>query len=198
MKLERAKPQLVFDVGGVLAENLDEFWSGMAQASGVKRADLRTRYKAEVGAALWRGSLAEEDFWLWLGETCPTVKTSEARALLKKVLIPLPALGWVKGWSENADIHILSNHVAEWIYPLFTEIEDSISSIVVSSEVGYEKPDPRLFEWAATKLKGSDICFVDDKLSNLEAAQRLGWDTILADPDGHWVREIDDRLNARV
>lgn len=198
MKLERAKPQLVFDVGGVLAENLDEFWSGMAQTSGMERTDLRARYKAEIGAALWRGSVTEEDFWLWLEKTCPTVKTSEARTLLKNVLLPLPALGLLKGWSERADIHILSNHVAGWIYPLFTEIEDCISSIVVSSEVGYEKPDPRLFEWAATKLNGSEICFIDDKLSNLEVAQHLGWDTILADPEGQWVLKIDDRLNALV
>ncbi len=194
MKPEHGKPQLVFDVGGVLAENLDAFWSGMAQASGIERADLRARYKAEIGAALWRGSVTEENFWLWLGEACPAVQTSEARALLKKVLLPLPALGLLKGWSERADIHILSNHVADWILPLFTGIEDCLSSIMISSEVGYEKPDPRLFERAATKLNSSDICFVDDKESNLEAARRLGWDTVLADPDGHWIREIEHRL----
>lgn len=196
MKLERAKPQLIFDVGGVLAENLDEFWSGMAAASGIGRADLRARYKAEIGAALWRGSVTEEEFWLWLGGACPAVKTPEARALLKKVLRPLPALGLLKGWSERADIHILSNHVAEWILPLFAGIEDCIGSIVVSSEVGYEKPDSRLFERAAAKLNGPDICFVDDKTANLEAARRLGWDTVLADPDGRWIGEIEQRLNA--
>lgn len=194
MKLEHEKPQLIFDVGGVLAENLDGFWSGMAQASGIARTDLRARYKAEIGAALWRGSVTEDDFWLWLVEACPAVQASEARALLKKVLLPLPALGLLKGWSEYADIHILSNHVAGWILPLFTGIEDCLSSIVVSSEVGYEKPDPRLFEWAATKLKSSDICFVDDKASNLEVARRLGWDTVLADPEGHWIQEIEHRL----
>ncbi|EXG83249.1 HAD family hydrolase [Saccharibacillus sacchari] len=195
MNLERAKPQLVFDVGGVLAENLDDFWSGMAQAGGIEKADLRARYKAEIGAALWRGSVTEENFWLWLGEACPAVKASEARALLDKVLLPLPALGLLKDWSERADIHILSNHVAGWILPLFAGIEDCLSSIVVSSEVGYEKPDPRLFAWAATKLKSSDVCFVDDKESNLEVARNLGWDTVLADPEGHWIQEIEHRLN---
>jgi len=189
-----AKPQLIFDVGGVLADNLDGFWSGLAQRGGIERRVLRRRYKQEVGSRLWSGLLTEDEFWAWLSDACPGIEPAYARTLLRETLVPLPALERLETWSREADIHILSNHVAAWIQPLFAGRTKHIASFTVSSEAGFHKPDRRLFEYAAAKLKGTDICFVDDKEDNLETARLLGWETILADSAGCWVREIDRRL----
>lgn len=190
----RVRPQLVFDVGGVLAANLDDFWSEMAAASGLTLPVLRARYKAEIGAELWRGTVSEAQFWAWLRGVCPAVETAEAEALLRGVLVPLPALGRLQRWSERADIHILSNHVGAWIMPLFAGLEPVLCSVTVSSESGFEKPDLRLFEAAALHLRSSEVCFVDDKAANLQAALQLGWDTLLADPEQTWIEELERRL----
>lgn len=195
MNADPGRPQLVFDVGGVLAGNLDGFWSDLARQGGLDRAELRLRYKEEVGSRLWQGSLSEAQFWDWLRIACPGVGTEEARNLLRQALVPLPALERLEGWSRRADLHILSNHVAAWIMPLFADLGTCIASFTVSSEEGFHKPDIRLFRAAEVKLKKtSDICFVDDKADNLEIARRLGWETILADEDGFWIGQIDRRL----
>ncbi|NGZ75611.1 HAD-IA family hydrolase [Saccharibacillus alkalitolerans] len=194
MSNDQSRLQLVFDVGGVLAANLDGFWSGMAETAKMERSDLRARYKREIGPGLWRGTVTEEQFWNWLSGVCPAVTTAEAKRLLTRVLVPLPALGKLERWSADADIHILSNHVTAWIMPLFEGLEARISSVTVSSEAGYHKPEPQLYEAAALGLNGSDVCFVDDKIANLEAARKLGWDTLLADAEGVWTEKIDRML----
>lgn len=195
MNTDETRLQLVFDVGGVLAENLDGFWSGLAEAGGMERKALRRRYKEDIGSGLWRGSITEDEFWDWLSKACPEVGTEKARELLKRTLIPLPALERLALWSREADIHILSNHVAAWIMPLFTNLEGKIASFTVSSEAGFHKPDLRLFEWTAQRLNGPTVCFIDDKPDNLEASRLLGWEPILADSEGRWIEEIDCRLH---
>ncbi|MDO3410801.1 HAD-IA family hydrolase [Saccharibacillus sp. CPCC 101409] len=191
MSAERYRPQLVFDVGGVLAANLDRFWSTLAQAEGLDRAGLRGRYKAEIGSGLWSGAVAEKKFWEWLDAVCPATGSEEAARLLRSVLTPLPALDRLEAWSRSADIHILSNHVAAWILPLFAGVEDRISSMTISSEAGCYKPGARIFELAAAGLAPGDVCFVDDTPGNLEAARGFGWETLLADEAGEWTLGLD-------
>jgi HAD superfamily hydrolase (TIGR01509 family) len=60
-----------------------------------------------------------------------------------------------------------------------------LSHIVVSAEVGFSKPDPRIFALAArrAKLAPQALLFVDDTARHVEAAARLGFDTHhLTDP----------------
>ncbi|OWA33665.1 hypothetical protein B9G55_20175 [Saccharibacillus sp. O16] len=189
--------QLVFDVGGVLAANLDDFWSRLAAEAQWDRAKLRARYRAEIGGGLWQGEVSESAFWRWIQEVCPGVGDEQAKALLRGVLVPLPARDRLVHWSKQADIHILSNHVSAWIMPLFEGMESILSSIVVSSDEGFKKPDLRLFERTAAQLHGAKVCFIDDKQENLDVAGRLGWSTLLADPEGRWMTELERRIAAQ-
>lgn len=52
---------------------------------------------------------------------------------------------------------------------------------LLSCEIGLEKPDPRIYGLLLRKmhLPAKEIIFVDDKLENIEAAQKLGFDAIL-------------------
>lgn len=51
--------------------------------------------------------------------------------------------------------------------------------VFLSFEIGMKKPDKQIYEYVLDKLKVSpeDILFVDDKLVNIEAAQKCGWKT---------------------
>lgn len=51
---------------------------------------------------------------------------------------------------------------------------------VLSHEVGFLKPDPRIFQHALKRAqaKPSETFFVDDQLANVEAARRLGMDAV--------------------
>ncbi len=76
----------------------------------------------------------------------------------------------------------LSNDVSEWSTLLRRrfEIEDQLDAWLVSGDVGLRKPDPRIYDLLARRLgaDSSEILFVDDRPSNLDAAAKLGWTTV--------------------
>nr|WP_186445903.1 HAD-IA family hydrolase [Paenibacillus cremeus] len=155
------------------------------------------RYKQEVRDKLWPGSMPEADFWRWLGEQAPAMGEALARRLLQDNLKPLPALDLLAGWSQVADIHLLSNHLSAWVAPGLASVQAYLRSITLSSQVGCCKPHPGIFEAAAAQLQGNGngvILFVDDQEKNLQQAARLGWDTLLADPQGEWTDQVISRL----
>ncbi|MET9626921.1 HAD-IA family hydrolase [Lentzea sp. NPDC006480] len=43
-----------------------------------------------------------------------------------------------------------------------------------SCRIGHAKPEAGAFEWCRSRLGDDDILFVDDKLENVQAAERLG------------------------
>jgi putative hydrolase of the HAD superfamily len=43
-----------------------------------------------------------------------------------------------------------------------------------SCRIGHAKPEPGAFEWCRNALGDNDILFVDDRLENVEAAERAG------------------------
>ncbi|MDP5275645.1 HAD family hydrolase [Chengkuizengella axinellae] len=188
-----SKPQLIFDMGGVLVTNLTPpFWQDLADQYSIPYETLRAKYKQNVGATLWSGGISEEDFWLWLIREFPTIQIETAQKFLELNLKPLPAIKHLSKWSLHADIHILSNHRDEWLKPILKDIKESLKTVYVSSNIGISKPDVRIFEHVHASFNYKHkILFVDDKEKNLEEAAKLGWQVLLADEHGEWVEEVD-------
>jgi HAD superfamily hydrolase (TIGR01509 family) len=69
------------------------------------------------------------------------------------------------------------------------------SVILLSGEVGMNKPDPRIFRMflERTGLSREEVLFVDDTAANVEAARRLGWDAIIFSS----VRNLESAFTAR-
>ncbi|WJH32205.1 HAD-IA family hydrolase [Paenibacillus sp. CC-CFT747] len=175
----------------MLASDLPAFWEGLASAAGMAYGDLRERYQAQVREALWTGKMSEDAFWAWVEQCCPSLSRAQGRRLLQEALVPLPALGLLPEWSRYADLHILSNHRAEWLLPLLEPVKGHLAGVTVSSETGFRKPEPGIYERAARLLKpGFPILFVDDQERNLAEASRLGWETLLADENGAWMGQV--------
>ena len=90
---------------------------------------------------------------------------------------------------REAGLHtgILTNNVREfrdlwrWLLP-YDELFDDI---VDSHEVGLRKPNAAIYELALTRLsaQAERTAFLDDVLSNVEAADRLGLFGVLVDED---------------
>jgi putative hydrolase of the HAD superfamily len=72
----------------------------------------------------------------------------------------------------------LSNGIPEVAARLRAErgLDSVFDAVVVSSEVGLTKPDPRIFRLCLDRLhvEAGDALFVDDKAENVEAAARVG------------------------
>ncbi len=58
------------------------------------------------------------------------------------------------------------------------------NSIIDSSEVGYQKPEPGIFEAAEKMVKAepTSIFFIDNSPEHIAAAAERGWQTLLYDP----------------
>ncbi len=121
-------------------------------------ADLTSRFPGSA-------SLISAYYDRWL-ETIsgPIDGTVELMASLRRAGIP---------------VHTITNFSAElWTitvkaYPFLADFGET----VVSGEVGYIKPDPRIFDVlvARTGLPASDMVFIDDRADNVDAARQLGF-----------------------
>lgn len=187
-----SRKQLVLDAGGVVITNLTLFWTLIGEASGRPHADVKAAFAAEIRDGFWSGSLPEADFWRWLGGSCPGLPEREARECLRRAIRPLPAFQCIPAWSRLADVHILSNHRAEWLSPCLAPIRPYVRHVVISSEAGAVKPSDAIFERLLRKLDPADpVLYVDDQRKNAAAAERAGWHGLLADEREAWI----DRVN---
>lgn len=84
--------------------------------------------------------------------------------------------------SKDYKIGLLSNYGLELRDKLKDDgIYDLFDAIVISSEVGCQKPDPEIFEILFTKLgvKPEEVVFTDDAPKSLEKADSIGYFPVL-------------------
>ena len=187
-----SRPQLILDTAGVLVTNLSpDYWNAIHSLTGIPYDQLKALFKNELRNDFWSGKVPEAYFWEWLREKAPHIDSAAAQHMLGKYLKPILAMSRIAGWSQFADIHILSNHRWEWLAPLLEPVRPYVKSMTISSSVGLCKPDPKIFEIFHTSLdKRQSIFYVDDQEKNMKPAMQLGWLTVIADPEGRWIDQI--------
>jgi HAD superfamily hydrolase (TIGR01509 family) len=88
--------------------------------------------------------------------------------------------------TRNHQIWCLSNDVSEWSKKLRVRfgLEKYIRGFVISGDVGLRKPDPAIFVSLVgrSRIKPEEAIFVDDSIRNLDAAAKLGFQTMVFDP----------------
>jgi len=84
---------------------------------------------------------------------------------------------------KHYHLALLSNDLSEWSRYLRDKfkLNDYFDVIIVSGDVKIKKPDAQIFMLTLDKLghQASDCIYVDDRRTNLAAAQSLGMDTVL-------------------
>jgi putative hydrolase of the HAD superfamily len=112
---------------------------------------------------------------------------------LNSVLIDL-----IKQHQQNYKIGILSNAMSN-LRELMTDswkIIDLFDEIVNSSEEGFMKPDPRIYNLALDKLGvlPNEAIFIDDMPENITAANELGINGIRFESNPQTINEINELL----
>jgi len=102
--------------------------------------------------------------------------------------------------NKNYKIGLLSNNYIQLRQQMIEE--DTIKyfdSVVVSSEVGYQKPQPEIFEILFNKLgiKSDELIFIDDSPSSLEGANKIGYIPILYADNESLKSELSSILGIR-
>jgi putative hydrolase of the HAD superfamily len=181
---------LILDFGEVLVRPQSAaIVAEMAGLAGLERDEFQRRY--------WQhrrvyddGAPAGEYWKLVLGSDVPAGVLDNTIAALKDA----DARSWTdyreEIWTLAAGVRasggktaFLSNGVREVMALVRAQrrLADYFDVVIVSYEVGFTKPDGRIYELCLTQLgvPASSALFVDDRAENIQAAARLGIRTLL-------------------
>lgn len=192
---------LILDFGGVLGYPQPENWfPTLAGQLGVDGDALRAAYWEHRHA--YDAGLPAVEYWrrvhATLGRPCGPIDP----------LIQSDVLSWTEFreevWAVARDFRrrggrtaFLSNGIPEAMAHIRAKrpLEPWFDTVVVSYEVGVAKPDPRIYRICLSRLgvPPERALFVDDREDNLEAAARLGIETLHFTGD-----DAVERLRARL
>ncbi len=172
---------VIFDAMGVIYEVADDVSDLLIPflRSKDNTVPLKVIYNSYIKASL--GKLTSQEFWKSLGYSSeyPDIEIE----FLDNWYILDPEFQEVaKKLKENYKIAMLSNDLKNWSNFLRSKynINRFFDVNVISGDVGYRKPDHKIYEVLLKKINcpAEDCIFVDDKLENLRAASELGIKTI--------------------
>lgn len=165
---------VLFDFYGVLCS--DEYWNFVNADRNTTGKFRQLADDVNLGRLGWNELLQKV-----AAETGKSV--DQVRDMYKSERINPALLTYAEKLHRNYKTAILSNASSEFFRPMAEEagLVKIFDEIIVSSELGIIKPDPRIFEYALNKLevKPSEAVFIDDLVAHVEAAARLGLHAIL-------------------
>jgi epoxide hydrolase-like predicted phosphatase len=189
---------IIFDLGGVLMTDvpLKEIAEDLSKRFTLPAEEIWAYlYPSEHWELLTLGKITEDEYWENFLKASKISEKLEVRSeksevrsqklkkeLKKKVRSSLFPLGHstriINLLRNRYKLAILSNHSKEWSKYMRQEFDlfKSFDPIIFSCDVGFRKPDPRIYEIALERLKckPEECIFIDDKKRNTNAAEKLG------------------------
>lgn len=189
------KTDLVLDIAGVITTNFSPIlWEDLSSNFKVPYDDL-IKFRKEIRKELWTGEIDEQEFWIRFTKRFPTIDREYAKNKLLSLITPLPAIEEIPMWSKYVNIHLLSNHRIEWLKHIISPIQEYITTITISGDVGFCKSEVDIYLKVQSHFNGKkNVLFVDDQENNLSGARYLGWNTLLADDKGEWIKKVNHQL----
>jgi len=172
---------ILIDLGGVL---IKDYLPAAAAAWGIRlgitpQVFMEALFGGSDGQVVI-GRVSEQQWWdivaVRLGAS-PDLVAELRQDLADREVWDEALAGLVRGLRDRARTAIVSN-----AWPGTRErivragMLDLVDQTVLSCEVGYAKPDPRIYQAALRQLAASpgDALFIDDMPANVAAAQSLG------------------------
>ncbi|NGX45501.1 MAG: Alpha-D-glucose 1-phosphate phosphatase YihX [Chlamydiae bacterium] len=177
---------VAFDFGGVVARVSREAVMDFFQSSlGLDEAEF------EEALAHYKRRRAEgavpHEFWIEYAEGREIALAPNWIELYEATLVnaiqPLPGMVELIHTLKAGGYQtpLLSNISCDYAkVAMQTGLYDFFHPLLLSCDIGYEKPDPRAYELLLESIGASpgECIFIDDNLMNVEAARRLGIDAI--------------------
>ena len=201
--------QVIFDFAGVIT---DLTWEGAVvsfTAAGLKNADkILDRYHQNgIFQELEEGKIDKETFRQKFCEMCGRNLTHEE---IQKAWMGYfnsldeRKLDFIEELRKEYKVYLLSNtnpYVMSWACsPKFSSkgkgLNEYFDKLYLSYETGYTKPDEGIFRFMLEdgQMNPEESLFVDDGLSNIQAAQRLGMHTFHPENGTLWCQELQNAL----
>ena len=114
--------------------------------------------------------------------------TNIPKAQIKKewedlVFVDKALISTIKKLHKTHKIALCSDAISEYLRIILKNynLESLFDVIIISSELGYTKENPKMLQKTITELEmsASDIIFIDDNINNQNTAKKLGIDGVL-------------------
>ena len=201
--------QIIFDFAGVIT---DLTWEGAVASFtkiGLENADkiLDKYHQNGIFQALEEGKIDVETFRTKLSNMCgrPLSQNEIKEAWLGYFNgLDERKLEFLEELKKDYKIFLLSNtnpYVMDWACSSeFSSkgkgLKEYFNKLYLSYETGYTKPDERIFRYMLedSKIRPEDSLFIDDGLSNIRTAEKLGFHTFNPLNGTLWCKELRNVL----
>ena len=189
---------ICFDLGGVILRT--EYQAPrehLAERLNMTYEDLaKIVFESESSRQASIGAITTDQHWATvvarLGR--PAAETNSIRdEFFAGDILDEELIRFVRGLRPGCRTALISNGWPDLRdYISRSHIDDAFDTLVISAEVGFMKPDPRIYELALERLEAApdDAALVDDTPVNVEAAKALGMRGIVFQNPAQAEREV--------
>lgn len=164
---------IIFDFFGVISSEVSPFWL-QKHFPQDQVADFEEKYISPVN----RGDISYEQLIDQLAQAANLSPENVRKEWSDLVVVNEKAVSFIKEMQGDYKIGLLSDAPAEFLRTILHEygLENLFDEIVISSEVKITKRDTAIYSLMLERLglAGSEVVFIDDKLSNIKLAEQLG------------------------
>ena len=178
---------IYFDLGGVILRTGDQTPRTKLAAEFGMTYEEMDRFVFECQSARFAsiGKMTETEHWLDVTHRLNLPDTEMPR--IRKIFfdgdqIDQELLNLLRALRKTHKTGLISNawdELRPWIVE--NKFEDAFDSMVISAEVGFAKPDARIYQFALEKLgvNAEEAVFVDDVEKNIAGCEALGMHGVL-------------------
>jgi FMN phosphatase YigB (HAD superfamily) len=178
---------VIFDFGGVLVRMVDDRPRlKLAEQLGVPISRLdELVFFSDSARKASMGEIKVEQHWMAVGEALG-IQPDDMPGFLEQYWsaddVNWPLLAFIKGLHPHYKVGLLSNAWDDLRRTMHERWNMAVlfDDLVISAEVSFAKPDPRIYRLALERLhvQPEEAVFVDDMLVNVEAARQQGLSAI--------------------
>jgi epoxide hydrolase-like predicted phosphatase len=165
---------IIFDFFGVICS--DEYWNFVKEDKDLDSGFGRLADDVNLGKISW------QDYVETIAKRTSQDIQTVAEMFDKQKVNP-QVLAFAQSLKKRYKVALLTNASNDQFKPLVErfQLNKIFSEIVISSELGIAKPDPRIFQYTLSKLKvpAQEAVFIDDSSRHIYVAKDLGFNTIL-------------------
>ncbi len=170
---------IYFDINGCLVRFYHRAFTAIAYETGISPDSIETAFW-QYNDAICTGKMSIADFNTAFAKDLG-LESIDWQSYYLAAVEPIPEMHELITWAaENYRVGLMSNIGAGFIDDMKAKklIPDlNYDAIVDSSQVGFIKPDPKIYEIAESLagVAGNEILLIDDTRANLMPAQHAGW-----------------------
>jgi putative hydrolase of the HAD superfamily len=194
---------IYFDMGGVIVRTGDKTpRASLAAEFGMGYAEMDSFvFECETAALASVGKLSEAEHWLDVTRRLnrPAADMPHIRdTFFNGDSIDQDILGLLRALRATHRIGLISNAwdgLRPWI--MSQKFDDAFDHMFISAEVGFAKPDARIYQLALEKfgVQPDQAIFVDDVEKNIAACEALGIHGVLFRTSQQALAEVNRYLN---